>query len=149
MIYAIKLMPNQDEKIQGKNLDKPLVFKGEDVKLQDFKMQRIPYPLERDEFYILTKSTSEVKDWQKRFFQIGIGVCLTIISKIVYFIYQFNRLHTADEKNKLEISISGWELVSLVLAFGTCLVLLGISQIKKSEKDNLILSLKDHFKKQN
>lgn len=142
-------MPNEDEQIQGKSLDKPLYFKGEDVKLQDFKMQRIPYPLERDEFYILTKSTSELKDWQKRFFQIGIGVCLTIASKIGYFIYQFNKVKTPGEKSKIEISISGWELISLFIAFGIWLVLLVISHIKKSEKDILISSLKDHFKKQN
>ena len=139
-------MAKQGEQIQGKSLDKPLVFKGEDIKVQDIKVNRTPYPLEEHEFFVLTKSSSALKDWQKRLFQIGIGVIITVLSKFVYLFYLFNTAKSPEEKSKIEITIKGWEIVSLILVFGSWFILLIISRFVKSNKDKLISSIDGHFK---
>ena len=140
-------MAKKEEKIQDESLDKPLQFKGEEVKLQDIKVNRTPYMLEKDEFFIITKSSSELKDWYKRFLQIGIGVLLTLASKIIYILYQLSNAKSAAEKDKIEFSLKTWEIISLLLAFGSSLIFYIISLSVKSDKDKLISRIKEHFKK--
>lgn len=133
--------------IHDESFDKPLFFGKEEVKLQDIKVYRTPFMLEKDEFIILTKSSSELKDWYKRLFQVGVGVGLTIISKMIYILYQLASAQTLADKGKIEFSLKAWEVISLFIAFGGSLVLYLISLMINSEKDKLISRLKKHFNK--
>lgn len=145
--FRSSFMTKQKEDIQGKFLDKPLQFRGEDIKQEDLKVKRTPFSLEKDEFFVLTKSSSELKDWYKRLFQIGVGVLLTLVSKTIYILYQLGNAESAAEKGKIEFSLKPWEVISLLLAFGGSIILYGISRFVKSDKDELIHKMKEHFKK--
>lgn len=141
-------MADEGNQIKGKSLDKPLSFKGEEVKHNDYKISRSPYPLEKDEFYILTKSTSDIKDWQKRLFQISVGIFLTILSKLSYFLYMLITTTNVKEREKISVPTAGWEYISLTVALLAWIILLVVGRFKKSDKDKLISSIKTFFTEQ-
>ena len=139
-------MADKITQTSGETVDKPLVFKGKDVK-SGYGLIRTPYLLEQHEFFVLTKSNSDLKDWQKRMLQISIGASLPVLGRVIFFLYTFANLTTEEDRKNIAVPVQGWEVFYLSLAILIFIILTIALRYIKSDKDKLTTKIKDFFEK--
>lgn len=129
-------MTEGKHKIVGQQVGKTLHFRGEDVKEQDIAILRIPCYLEEAEFNILKKEDDGLKLWAKRLLFIAGGTSISIISKVIVFIFEFQTANTFEELRNVHLTIQLWEIVSVGIFFVIIGALYSIGHWKKVKEKN-------------
>lgn len=130
----------------SKVVEKTLDGTNLDVPIEGIFMKEKRYFLTPLEHRILTDYESSFDEWSKRFLLISIGLTLTVLSKVVIFIYEFGNA-TVEQKSKIKLNIQDWELIYLCVGFFLIITLFLLSKTKlnKSEKKDLLDSIKNYF----
>lgn len=131
---------------QNEIIDKTIDASGMDVPIEGFFMKEKRYGLTPLEHKILSESETKLREWSKRFLLISIGLGLTIISKLIWFLIKFNNSET-EEKNELKIDIENWELTYLGIGLGLSLILfiLSCTKLDSSDRKNVMKKIKQYF----
>ena len=127
-------------------IDKTIDASGLGVEVEGFFMKEKRYGLTPLEHKILSESETKLREWSKRFLLISIGLGLTIISKVLWFLIKFSN-STEEEKQKITINVENWELIYLGIGICLSIILVGLSYTKldKSERKNLMKKIKKYF----
>ncbi len=116
------------------------------VPIDGFFMKEKRYGLTPLEHKVLSESDSKLREWSKRFLLISIGLGLTSLSKLIWFLTEFNN---ADEEQKkvLKIDIENWELIYLAIGLGLSLILflLSCTSLDDSERKKIMKKIKEYF----
>lgn len=139
-------MAEKEKNIVGKKVEKTLLFKGEDVKEKDVAILRIPYFLEEAEFEKLKRQDYGFKLWAKRLLFVALGTSISLVSKIIAFVFNFKKAQSDKELRALTLDIQLWEVISVGVIFIIIGFLYLISYWKKSERDQLVKKISNHFK---
>ena len=127
-------------------IDKTIDASGMDVPIDGFFMKEKRYGLTPLEHKVLSESETKLREWSKRFLLISIGLGLTIISKLIWFLIKFNEANE-EEKQKLVIEVENWELIYLGIGIVASLILFGLSctKLDNSERKNVMKKIKAYF----
>lgn len=127
-------------------IDKTIDASGMGVPVEGFFMKEKRYGLTPLEHKILSESETKLREWSKRFLLISIGLALTVVSKIIWFLIKFSNAD-AGEKEKLVIEIENWELIYLGIGLLASLILyiLSCTKLDNSERKNVMKKIKDYF----
>ena len=106
------------------------------------------YTLDEGEFNKLITNTSGLSEWAKRFLLISMGWIVKVLSVFLIFFYLFFNAKP-EEKKDIKIDLESWEIGSIVIALGICLLLFLLSLMFKSEKGRLIKSIKTYYQENN
>lgn len=99
------------------------------------------YSLDEITYRILRSEESKWKDWKTRFLFAFIGSLFTLLAKVIEKLAK-------QESLKLEEWYLKWEVWICIISFSAFIITLILCYfIKKSERDNLIKELDNHFKK--
>lgn len=127
-------------------IDKTIDASGMNVPIDGFFMKEKRYGLTPLEHKVLSESDSKLREWSKRFLLISIGLGLTSLSKLIWFLTEFNN---ADEEQKkaLKIDIENWELIYLAIGLGLSLILflLSCTSLDNSERKKIMKKIKEYF----
>lgn len=127
-------------------IDKTIDASGMNVPIDGFFMKEKRYGLTPLEHKVLSESDSKLREWSKRFLLISIGLGLTSLSKLIWFLTEFNN---ADEEQKkvLKIDIENWELIYLAIGLGLSLILflLSCTSLDDSERKKIMKKIKEYF----
>lgn len=126
--------------------DKTIDASGLGVPIEGFFMKEKRYGLTPLEHKILSESETKLLEWSKRFLLISIGLGLTIISKVIWFLIVFSDA-SEEEKQKLAIEVETWELIYLGIGLIASLILflLSCTKLDNSERKNLMKKIKKYF----
>jgi len=127
-------------------IDKTIDASNMGVHIEGFFMKEKRYGLTPLEHRILSEPDTKLKEWSKRFLLISIGLGLTIISKVIWFLMNFNNSEL-DQKQKLTIDVENWELIYLGIGLGLSLILylLSCTKLDNSERKDLMKKIKEYF----
>jgi hypothetical protein len=127
-------------------IDETMDASGMGVPIAGFFMKEKRYGLTPLEHKILSESDTKLREWSKRFLLISIGLGLTSLSKLIWFLTEFNRVDDKQKQN-LEIEIENWELIYLGIGFGLSLILylLSCTKLDNSERKNVMKKIKQYF----
>lgn len=127
-------------------INKTIDASGMDVPIDGFFMKEKRYGLTPLEHKILSESDTKLREWSKRFLLISIGLGLTSLSKLIWFLNKFNK---ADEEQKktLKIDVENWELIYLAIGLGLSLLLylLSCTKLDNSERKKIMKKIKEYF----
>lgn len=126
--------------------DKTIDASGLGVPIEGFFMKEKRYGLTPLEHKILSESETKLLEWSKRFLLISIGLGLTVISKVIWFLLKFSDA-SEEEKQKLVIEVETWELIYLGIGLFVSLILflLSCTKLDNSERKNLMKKIKKYF----
>ena len=117
-----------------------------DVPIDGFLMKEKRYGLTPLEHKVLSESDTKLREWSRRFLLISIGLGLTSLSKLIWFLNKFNK---ADEEQKktLKIDVENWELICLAIGLGLSLLLylLSCTKLDNSERKKIMKKIKEYF----
>jgi len=104
------------------------------------------YALTHVEYRILIKSETTLQEWSKRFLLISLGLMITIVSRLISFLYDFSTV-TDDKKKDLDIGVNKSEWVALGIGIGLSIIvyLLCKTKLNKGEKSELVRQLSKYF----
>lgn len=116
------------------------------VPIEGFFMKEKRYGLTPLEHKILSESETRLGEWSKRFFLISIGLGLTIISKVIWFLIKFNSANK-EEKQVMEIGVEIWEWIYLGIGIGFSLIFyfLSCTKLDDSERKKVMEKIKVYF----
>lgn len=139
---AKKEQPNPDTKIIKNTLDGTQV----DIPVEGIYMKEKRYLLTPLEHRILSEGDSALQEWAKRWLLITIGLLLTLISKVIVFVYQFQTVGD-EEKQNLSLDVEAWEIFYVGIGTGLAFLFFGLSKTKldKSDKKALMKTIKEYF----
>ena len=127
-------------------IEKTIDASGMGVPIEGFFMKEKRYGLTPLEHKILSEPDTKLREWSKRFLLISIGLGLTIISKVIWFLMKFE-IANQDQKQKLTIDVKDWELIYLGIGLGLWLILyiLSCTKLDNNERKKLMKKIKNYF----
>nr|WP_297787959.1 hypothetical protein [uncultured Allomuricauda sp.] len=127
-------------------IDKTIDASGMGVPIEGFFDKEKRYGLTPLDHKVLTESDSKLMEWSKRFLLISIGLGLTSLSKLIWFLYQFKKADDV-QKQELKIDIENWELIYLAIGLGLSLILflLSLTKLGNSDRKKLMKKIKKYF----
>lgn len=127
-------------------IEKTIDASGMGLPIEGFFMKEKRYGLTPLEHKVLSESDSKFREWSNRLLLISIGLGLTIISKVIWFLVEFENTDEA-EKQKIKIEIENWELIYLGIGIGFALILylLSCTKLDKSERKDLMKKIKKYY----
>lgn len=133
-------------KKENEIIDETFDASGLDVPIEGFFMKEKRYGLTPLEHKTLSESETKLREWSKRFLLISIGLGLTLVSKVIWFLFKFNNADDTEKQN-LKIDIENWEFIYLCIGAGLSLILfiLSCTKLDNSERKKLMKKIKNYF----
>lgn len=127
-------------------IEKTIDASGMQVPIEGFFMKEKRYGLTPLEHKILSESETKLREWSKRFLLISVGLGLTTLSKLIWFLTEFNEAND-EQKQNLKIEIENWELIYLGIGLSLSLILylLSCTKLDNSERKNVMKKIKQYF----
>ncbi|MDP4268942.1 MAG: hypothetical protein Q8909_02325 [Bacteroidota bacterium] len=122
----------------------PIILNPNEARTKEILLLQPTYLLDENNFNKLIKGSSGCKDWAQKFLFMSLGWIFKIVSAFIAFLIAFN---ASKNKENIEIEVKSWEYISVGLGLFVCIVLYIIGCFVKNERDKLIESIKNHFRK--
>ena len=129
------------------NDDGTIICEREEILNNKIKVLENPFLLSEYQFHVLIENKdTQVDDYASKIFFIGIGVGLQLVV-ILSFVCYYQLVHKKEMVDSTLLQLDKNQFGLLLLCMIIAIVLKLIGRLMKSERKELIIKIKSHFKK--
>lgn len=136
---------SNEEIIEGRQIDDTIYFDRKDIKDKDISIPSSTYMLSRWEFERLKRDPRGYKKWATNLLYMFVGGILLVVSKVSVFLWRFSRTESPGKLADLNVGVSAYEIVYIVVLGLVSGAVYYKSQSRDSERDEIIRDISKRF----